>query len=169
LNDKDLDRKYIVSMRLSNEDRIAVRSMATRLFIRESKLYRFAIHHLLNRLDALHDDSLSGSDLLMMFLEFKGELSTELELKKHQVFKILNGKNLRPEKFVAMTDIELLLMPDYALRQRLQMLPEAAPFKRADTGVWMKAYLRHKYGLIDSDERLFDDEQPEMVNSESTY
>lgn len=147
LNEKDLDRKYIVSMRLSNEDRIAVRSMAAKLFVRESKLYRFAIHHLLNRLQALHDESLSGSDLLMTFLEFKGEMATELELKKHQIFKILNGKNLRPEKFVAMADIELLLMPDHSLRQRLQMLPDALPFQRSDTGAWMDAYLRHKYGL----------------------
>lgn len=141
------ERKNIVSIRLSNSDRIAVRSMAGRLFVRESKLYRFAINYLLHRLQTLNDDSCSGSDLLLLFLEFKDDLTTNLELKKHQLFKIFNGRNTLPEKFVAMADIELLLMPDHAVRQRLQLTSEALRFKHANAVEWLKAYFIDKYGL----------------------
>lgn len=149
MNEDELfdDRKNIVSIRLSNSDRIAVRSMAGRLFLRESKLYRFAIHHLLNRLERINDDSCCGSDLLLLFLEFKDELAVHLELKKHQLFKIFNGRNTLPEKFVAMADIELLLMPDHVVRQRLQLSPEALQFKHPNAIEWLKAYFTEKYSL----------------------
>jgi len=78
LNNKDpaqFDKKNIVSIRLNNADREAVRLNAARLFVRESELYRFAVHHLLHRLHRLHDDGCSGSDLLPLFLEFRDELN----------------------------------------------------------------------------------------------
>lgn len=165
MSDNELfnDRKYIVSMRLSNADRIAVRSTAARLFVRESKLYRFAIHHLLNRLHRLNDDACCGSDLLLLFLEFKEELSVHLELKKHQLFKIFNGRNTHPEKYVAMADIELLLMPDHAVRQRLQMTPDAAKTKHAETKAWLKGYFLEKY-QISTDEYGDSDDFTSLVN-----
>lgn len=139
------DKKHIVSIRLNNSDRIAVRSTAARLLVRESELYRFAVYHLLNRLHKLHDDACVGSDLLPLFIEFKNELNTYLGLKKHQLFKIFNGRNPEPEKFVSMADIELLLLPRHAVRQRLQQMNEALPQKRADTDAWLHAYLQEKY------------------------
>lgn len=141
------DKKQIVSMRLNNADRIAVRSTAARLFVRESELYRFAVYHLLNRLHKLHDDSCTGSDLLPLFLEFREELNIHLGLKKHQLFKIFNCKNTTPDKFVAMADIELLLLPHHAVRQRLQQTNEAATQRQAGTDAWLKSYLSEKYHL----------------------
>lgn len=149
MNQNDLldDRKNIVSIRLTNSDRSAARSMARRLFVRESKLYRFAINHLLNRLHKLNDADCCGSDLLWLFLDFKDDLTTHLDLKRHQLFKIFNAKNTPLEKSVAMADIELLLMTDHGLRQRLQLIPEALKFKHANTTEWLKAYLADKYNL----------------------
>ena len=150
LNDNEAlfnDKKQIVSMRLNNADRNAVRSTAARLFVRESELYRFAIYHLLHRLHKLHDDSCSGSDLLPLFLEIREDLTQHLGLKKHQLFKIFNGKNTASDKFVAMADIELLLLPLHIVRQRLQLTNEALPFKVAETGTWLEAYLSNKYQI----------------------
>ena len=150
LNDNDLllnDKKHIVSMRLNNTDRLAVRSTAARLFVRESELYRFAVYHMTHRLNKLLDDSCAGSDLLPLFLEFREELNAHLGLKKNQLFKIFNGKNTTPDKFVAMADIELLLLPHHALRQRLQQTAEAAAAKQANTMLWLEAYLYQKYQL----------------------
>ena len=141
------DKKQIVSMRLNNADRNAVRSTAARLFVRESELYRFAVYHLLNRLHKLHDESCSGSDLLPLFLEIREELTQQLGLKKHQLFKIFNGKNTAAEKFVAMADIELLLLPLHVVRQRLQQTSDALPLKQSNTGAWLEAYLSKKYEL----------------------
>jgi len=150
------DVKQVVSLRLNNTDRTAVRVTAARLFVRESKLYRFAIDHLLNKLQKLQDDACTGSDLLPLFLEFKGELNTHLGLKKHQLFNILNGKNTAADKFVSMADIELLLLPEHVIRQRLQLSPDAASSKMVDTSVWLEMYLLRKYGLKPKPERLLD-------------
>lgn len=139
------DKKHIVSIRLNTSDRVAVRSTAARLLVRESELYRFAVYHLLNRLHKLHDDACIGSDLLPLFIEFKNELNTHLGLKKHQLFKIFNGRNPEPEKFVSMADIELLLLPRHAVRQRLLQMNEALPQKRTDTDAWLHDYLQEKY------------------------
>jgi len=141
------DKKQIVSMRLNNADRIAVRSTAARLFVRESELYRFAIYHLLHRLHKLHDDSCCGSDLLPLFLEIREELTQQLGLKKHQLFKIFNGKNTAADKFVAMSDIELLLLPLHVVRQRLQQTSDALPHKQTNTSAWLAAYLSKKYDI----------------------
>lgn len=143
------DKKHIVSMRLNNADRSAVRSTAARLFVRESELYRFAVYHLMHRLHKLHDESCTGSDLLPLFLEFKEELNQHLNLKKHQLFKIFNGKNTSPDKFVAMSDIELLLLPQHVVRQRLLQINEAATYKQANTTAWLECYLLKKYLVKD--------------------
>jgi hypothetical protein len=160
LNEDELlnDRKNIVSIRLGNSDRMTVRSMAARLFVRESKLYRFAIHHLINRLHKLNDDSCCGSELLLLFLDFKDELATHLDLKKHQLFKIFNGRTTQAEKFVAMSDIELLLMPDHIVRQRLQLIPDALKYKHADTIEWLRNYFTSKYALVSNNEIENDNE-----------
>ncbi|MEQ1528826.1 MAG: hypothetical protein ABL925_05875 [Methylococcales bacterium] len=143
------DKKHIVSMRLNSVDRIAVRSTAERLFVRESELYRFAVNHLLNRLHKLQDESSCGSDLLPLFLELKDELNAHLNLKKPQLFQILNNSCLDAEKFVAMADIELLLLPAHALRQRLLQMNDAAKFKQADSQAWLTDYFRDKYNFAD--------------------
>lgn len=148
LNDNDQlidDKKQIVSIRLNHSVRMAVRLTAARLSVRESELYRFAVCHLLNRLNKLHDDSCVGSDLLPLFIAFRNELNSQLGLKKHQLFKIFNGKNPDPQKFVSMSDIELLLLPQHAVRQRLQQMSEAISQRRVDTNLWLFEYLREKY------------------------
>jgi hypothetical protein len=150
LNDNEAffnDKKQIVSMRLNNADRNAVRSTAARLFVRESELYRFAVYHLLHRLHKLHDDACCGSDLLPLFLEIREELTQQLGLKKHQLFKIFNGKNTASDKFVAMSDIELLLLPLHVVRQRLQQTNDALPLKVSNTGAWLEAYINKKYEI----------------------
>ncbi|WP_347988575.1 hypothetical protein [Methylomonas sp. AM2-LC] len=148
------DKKHIVSMRLNNADRISMRSTAARLFVRESELYRFAVYHLLHRLHRLHDESSSGSDLLPLFLEFREELNFHLGLKKNQLFKIFNGKNTAPDKFVAMSDIELLLLPHHAVRQRLLQTADASKFKQANTSTWLEAYLLDKYRLEQPEDKM---------------
>lgn len=157
------DKKHIVSMRLNNSDRVAVRSTAARLFVRESELYRFAVYHLLNRLHKLHDESCSGSDLLPLFLEFRDELNSNLSLKKHQLYKILNGNNTAPDKFVAMSDIELLLMPHHSVRQRLQQIPEALSSKQSDTIAWLRIYLEEKYCLEVDEEFDLESNESEQI------
>ena len=141
--------KQIISLRLVDSDRAAVQAIASRLFVRESDIYRFAINYLINRFDCLFDDSCRGSDLLPALLEIRAEINHTLGLKRHQLEKIINGNNLHPDKYVAMADIELLLMPPHLLKQRLLKLDETARGQQTDVESWLKSYLTEKYNLLD--------------------
>lgn len=147
------DKKFIVSMRLNNTDRMAIRAMASRLFVRESELYRCAVNNLLSCLHKLHDTDCMGSDLLPLFIEFRVELIQGLGLKKQQLFNIINSGNIHPDKFVAMADIELLLLPQHLVRQRLLQIREAQQLKQNDVGAWLAGFLAEKYRLEAIDEK----------------
>lgn len=148
-------------MRLNNNDRNAIQTMASRLFVRESELYRFAVNNLLNRMHQLHNLDCTGSDLLPLFIEFREELNQNLGLKKQQLFKIVNNGNAHPDKFVAMADIELLLLPQHLVRQRLLQIEDALAFRQQDISAWLESYFVKKYGLA-----KFNDENIETAETE---
>ncbi len=152
------DKKHIVSMRLNNIDRNAIQTMASRLFVRESEIYRFAVNNLLNRLHKLHDLDCIGSDLLPMFIEFREELVHNLGLKKQQLFTIINSADVHPDKFVGMADIELLVLPQNLVRQRLLQLEDALAIKQNDVNAWLKNYFIEKYDLPRPIEENYDDD-----------
>lgn len=145
-------KKHIISMRLEKTDRYSVQSIASRLYVRESEIYRFAINFLLNRIHKLNDFDCTGSDLLPLFLELKEEINQSLGLKKQQLFKIINSGNADPNKFVAMMDIELLLLPEHLVRQILLQKEDAITFKHPDIKVWLENYFYDKYRLFESAE-----------------
>lgn len=138
--------KQTISLRLTDSDREAIQTIASRLYVRESDIYRFAISYLLGRFSCLHDESCTGSDLLPAMLEIRTEISNTLGLKRHQLERIFNGNNLHPDKFVAMSDIELLLLPQSALKQRLSKQDET-PRGNIDVETWLRLYLTEKYHL----------------------
>ncbi|MCF7986788.1 MAG: hypothetical protein K9L60_04395 [Methylovulum sp.] len=140
--------KQIISLRLVDSDRAAVQAIASRLFVRESDIYRFAINYLLNRFGCLFDETCTGSDLLPAILEIRAEINHTLGLKRHQLEKIINGSNQHPDKYVAMSDVELLLMPQHILKQRLMKLDESASSAPSDVEAWLKEYLTEKYNLL---------------------
>ena len=92
----------------------------------------------------MHEDDFTGSDLLPLMLDIREELIDSLSLKKHQLFNIMNGNNTHPDKFVAMSDIELLLTPRHLLKQRLQKIDDT-PRTDIDAETWLKQYLLEKY------------------------
>jgi hypothetical protein len=154
------EKKHIVSMRLNSDDRSAIQAIASRLYVRESELYRFAVTHFLNRLYKLHDVNCTGSDLLPLLIEFREELNQNLGLKKQQLFKIVNNGNTHPNKFVAMADIELLILPQHLVRQRLLQMDVALAVKQHDISAWLKSYFIEKYGLVNNSEE--DGEENEL-------
>ena len=167
-------KKHIISMRLEKTDRYSVQSIASRLYVRESEIYRFAINFLLNRIHKLNDLGCTGSDLLPLFIEFKEEINQSLGLKKQQLFKIINSGNADPNKFVAMMDIELLLLPEHLVRQILLQKEDAIIFKDPNIKVWLENYFYDKYGLFDSveeeeiEENIEADNQSELQPSNLT-
>lgn len=154
--------KQTISLRLIDSDRSAIQAIASRLFVRESEIYRFAINYLLNRFSCLLDDSCTGSDLLPAMLEIRAEINHTLGLKRHQLERIINGNNLDPDKYVAMTDIELLLMPQHILKQRL-MKQDETPRAAIDIETWLKLYLTEKYNLQEIEKEMLIGEDASVV------
>lgn len=143
------DIKQIISLRINNSDRAAVQAIASRLFVRESDVYRFSINYMLNHFQSLFDDTCTGSDLLPAMLAIRAEINHSLGLKRNQLEKIINGSNINPDKYVAMCDIELLLLPSHLLKQRLSRIDSV--FRgQMDADSWLKAYLTDKYKLENS-------------------
>jgi len=138
------DRKHIVSMRLTSDDRTAIQSIATRLLVREADIYRYAVNQILARLESLLDTSCRGVELLPLFLELREELNYNLGFKKAQLYKIINHKELSPENQVPMADIELLILPHHSVRNRLTKIHKVTE-KNIDTDAWLKLYFKEKY------------------------
>ncbi|MGD7034434.1 hypothetical protein [Methylotuvimicrobium buryatense] len=136
--------KHIISLRIENSLRNAVQVTASRFYVRESDIYRFAINYMLKRLRCLHEDDFTGSDLLPLMLDIREDLIDSLSLKKHQLFNIMNGNNTHPDKFVAMSDIELLLTPRHLLKQRLLKIDDTLR-SDVDSETWLRDYLLEKY------------------------
>lgn len=138
------DRKHIVSMRLTDDDRSAIQSIAKRLLVREADIYRFAVNQILARLERLLDTSCRGAELLPLFLELREELNYNLGFKKTQLYNIINNKELAPENQVSMADIELLILPHHVVRSRLMKIHQTAE-KNIDTNAWLQLYFEQKY------------------------
>jgi len=143
-------KKNNVSLRLEQAQRLSAQTLASRLYLRESEIYRFAISFLLNRLHKLNISGYSGSDLLPLFVEIKEEMNEGLSFNKDQLFRIINLSNVNPTKFVEMLDIELLLMPEHKLRAELSKRHDALAFKDAHIITWLKAYFYNKYELVNT-------------------
>ncbi len=158
------EKKHIVSMRININDRNAIQSMASRLCIRESELYRLAVSIMLKHLIKLNDLDRAGSDLLPLFIDFREELVQNLGLKKQQLFTIINNGNVHPDKFVGMADIELLLLPQHLLKQRLLMLNDVPTDQQQDINAWLKSYFVSKYDLEKTTE-VFDDVMKSEIRS----
>lgn len=140
------DLKQTISLRLADADRLQVQALAARLFVRESDIYRLAIGYLLNRFGDFLNPEKTGSDLLPAFLQARVEMNDILEVRRHQLENILNGNNARPEKYIAMSDIELLMLPRHLLRSGL-MKADSKPRKNLDAEAWLALYLSEKYQL----------------------
>ncbi|MCX7099395.1 MAG: hypothetical protein NTV43_15980 [Methylococcales bacterium] len=131
-------------MRLVNSQIEQVEALASRLYLRESDLYQFAVSFTLNKLDKLTDDRYSGVDLLPLLLEIREDIINNLNISKHLLFKIVN---IPPSNFVEMTDIELLLTPTHLIKPFLQRLGEKLPDNVSPENC-LKLYLYKKYNLV---------------------
>lgn len=138
------ERKNIVSMRITNSDRSSVQYIAERLYVRESDVYRFAVSLLLTRFDKILNSANGGSDLLPLFLEIREELQQQFRFKKNQLYNILNSGETSPEKYVSMSDVELLLLPKNEVRKRLLRMQDP-PEKNIDAEIWLRHYFSEKY------------------------
>jgi len=137
------ENKQLVSMRLESSQLDQVQALASRLCIRESDLYQLAVSFTLNKLQCLTDERYSGRDLLPLLLDIREDMNKSLKISKYILFKIVNTP---PNKFVEMTDIELLLTPKKDIKAYLQRLGEVTA-EDEDSEDCLRRYILNKYNL----------------------
>lgn len=140
------DKKKIVSMRLSVADRRKVKTVADRLGVAESDVFRFAIKRALDGLAPLHSDGASAAELIRVFLEFGPELTDYFKVDAQRLERVLSdhdgvAKTMEPQ------DIELLAMggtPGNSGRARLDETLEGVE-SGLDEGATVREYFYAKY------------------------
>lgn len=142
------NKKQCVSVRLRTSDLHKIKSIARRLQVRDSDVIRFAIKTTLARLMPLHDESVSGSRLLPVFIEHGPEINRHFDLDSSRLYGVINGDCYERDLEVDRGDVELLALtgtPGEYLRTRLR---EAAGDFDDDENLLeqIRSYLYEKYG-----------------------
>lgn len=143
------NNKQLVSVRLSGSDLARIKRIAARLRVRESDVIRFALKTTLMKLSPLHDDGVSGSDLLPVFMELGPELAAYFDIDAADIDSIVNGGIGDNAKRVALDDLALLTMvgiPEHYLYARLRGLV-SAPIESIGAAAALRQYLYSKYFL----------------------
>ncbi len=114
-------KKQNVSIRMNASDIRKIREVARRLQVRDSDVFRFAVKNTLTKMTPLHDKTVSGADLVPVFMEFGHELTTYFDLDLDKLENIINKDVVEPSRKVDRDDLELLIMSSvreyYAIRK----------------------------------------------------
>jgi len=141
------ERKQCVSVRLKPRDLKTIARLAARLNTRVSDVIRYSFRTTLTRLLPLHDENVSGRQLLPLFIEMGPELIQNFDLDADRLENILNKGVQGKQHKVDRMDIELLIlgtMPPQHLRNRLiENLDIQCDLENAQA--LLHDYLREKY------------------------
>ena len=137
--------KKNISVRLGIGDLRRIKEVASRLDVKESDIFRFAVKSLSTRLMPLINRQLKGVPMLIALLESGEDLLRYFEFDAYHLDRLINGEE--DERSVAEEDIELLAIgivnADYIADQlsgRLGTRIEAAGAFQS-----LHDYLLHKY------------------------
>jgi hypothetical protein len=132
---------------MSKSDLKKIKEIAKRLQVRESDVFRFAVRSSLAKLMPLHDEAVSGTDLVPVFIEYGNELTTFFDLDAAKLDSIINAGVEDPEKVVEKTDLDLLAMSglqeNYLYIRLKELVNQARDSKSASS--MLRQYLLTKY------------------------
>ena len=146
------NRKSAVSVRMGVTDLQKVKAIATRLGVRDSDVFRYAVKNSLAQLAPLVDVSIQGRHLLPVFVEGGPALLRYFELDAARLAEIVNAGVADPELLVAAEDLTLLSMAgvqeSYALVKLGELLEGTAtslPDEKGSLVEVLRDYLYDKY------------------------
>lgn len=119
-----MSNKKNISVRLSESDLRRLKDIATRLQVKDSDLFRFAVKLMLSQMMPLLRKDMRGIDVLLTLLDAGGEMLRYFEFDSHQIDKIVN-KGIDEDRRISMDDIDLvaiaMLNQTYLKAQLLEM------------------------------------------------
>lgn len=102
-------RKQAVSIRMSAADVRNIKKLAKRLGVRDSDIIRFAVKTTLAKLVPLYDHTVTGRNLVPVFVESGNDLFRHFDLDAMRLESILND-GVEEETRVDIDDIQLIAM-----------------------------------------------------------
>lgn len=105
-----LEKKKIISIRISDSDHEKIKRIASRIKVNESSIIRLALKVMLQRITPLHDTRKRGKDVLPAFMEFGKEMIHFFELDTERLDAIINDGVLDKDYLISRDDIELIAM-----------------------------------------------------------
>lgn len=150
-----MSKSTCISVRLRGSDIDKIKSIARRLDVSDSEIFRFGIRLAMARLLPLLDDKACGFRVLPVFVENDAELVRHFDMDATHLDRVINERCADPETRVDPADLNLLTLhglPSDYLRLRMQeLIGESVE----GMSVWkaLRVYLYKKYGRgIDSGE-----------------
>ena len=139
--------KRSVSFRIEQHDFDRIKAVTNRMRIRESDLFRFAIHMILEKLSLLADIDIKGKDVMPVFVECGTEIATYFNLDSNRIEQIINADLEDNTLRVDAEDIGLLAMsamPERYLSTKLKNLIDK-PVESIGVADALREYLNEKY------------------------
>jgi hypothetical protein len=138
-------------VRLDTGDLARLRRIASRLRVRESDLYRYAVRRMLERLAPLQDYDVCGTDLLPVFLECDADLLRHFDLDADRLDAILNAGVAEKQREVDWSDLQLLALsatpPGYVLSKLRALLGQTV--EPMQVPGLIRDHLRQKYAPME--------------------
>lgn len=143
-----MSKTTCISVRLRGSDIDKIKSIARRLDVSDSEIFRFGIRLAMSRLLPLLDEKACGFRVLPVFVENDAELVRHFDLDATHLDRVINARCVDDESRVDQADLNLLTLhglPSDYLRLRLQELVGESLEGQA---VWkaLRTYLYRKYG-----------------------
>lgn len=143
-----MNNSVCISVRLRANDVLKIKSIARRLGVSDSDLFRYGIRLALSRMLPLLDSNACGVRVLPLFLENDADLIRQFDMDVAQLEKVINS-DCDHDMRVEADDLNLLTLhsaPCDYLRVRVQELTGAAVMNAT---VWddLRGYLYRKYRI----------------------
>ena len=143
-----MSKTSCISVRLRGSDIDKIKSIARRLNVSDSEIFRFGVRLALSRLLPLLDEKACGFRVLPVFVENGAELVRHFDMDATHLGRVINEHCSDAAARVDPADLNLLTMhglPSDYLRMRMQ---ELVGESLEGPAVWtaLRTYLYRKYG-----------------------
>ncbi|MFP5507367.1 MAG: hypothetical protein ACLGH6_14315 [Gammaproteobacteria bacterium] len=142
-----MSKSTCISVRLRGSDIGKIKSIARRLDVSDSDIFRFGIRLALARLLPLLDHNACGFRVLPVFMDNDAELVRQFDMDAMHLERVINAE-CSPQHRVESNDINLLTLhglPSDYLRMRVQELT-GEPVDSSAVWSSLRGYLYRKYG-----------------------
>lgn len=152
--------KRSVSLRVSHSDFERIRAIATRLGVRDSDVFRFAIKLALAKLAPLDDEGARGRALAAMLIDCGRDVAEHFNLDARHLDRVVNDAVASESERIDFEDLDMLTMSSIQeryLHARLKQLTRE-PVDPYRLGEALRHYLTLKYlhddrGVLEFEER----------------